>query len=162
MDSGIYSYNTVCTPSCTDWSEVGLVTGVSTNAKTLHQLRICRSVYTSANAIICFHTYSCISRVQPLIAVVAVAVIETLSSDERTSIISNSTSSAVPIKIYTHDGKPVLVRWSSSEIDNNSKTELIRVRLKSSTQPSVSDSWPLVYSVTVETLGFIAILCGQI
>lgn len=64
-----------------------------------------------------------------MIVVISVAVIETLSSDERASTISNSTSSAVPIKIYTHDGKPVLVRWSSSEMDNNSKTELIRVSL---------------------------------
>ena len=44
--------------------------------------------------------------------------------DKLSSIIDYSSSS--PVKIIARDGKPVIVRWTSTELDSNSRTDLMQ------------------------------------
>ena len=69
-------------------------------------------------------TILCNSLSFSFIVVVTVVVTEK-TTDEKVSNVLNYRSSDNPIEIVSRDGKPVLVRWTSSELDSNSKTELM-------------------------------------
>jgi len=61
-----------------------------------------------------------------LIVVITVVIAEKMSEEKASTILTcNYSSSTNPVQIIQQEGKPILVRWTSSELDNNSKTELI-------------------------------------
>ena len=63
------------------------------------------------------------------VVVTAVAAVAEKSSDEKNEHIKDRSSPASPVRLITRDdhGAGFLVRWTSSELDNSSKTELMSV-----------------------------------
>ena len=62
------------------------------------------------------------------VVVTAAAAVAEKSSDEKNEHIKDRSSPARPVQLITRDDDDgFLVRWTSSELDNSSKTELMSV-----------------------------------
>jgi len=60
-----------------------------------------------------------------MVVVITVVITEKISEDKASTSVLNYSSSSNPVAIIRRDGKPMLVRWTSSDLDSNSRTELM-------------------------------------